>query len=127
MPTRKKTTAAEAAIPAGEPKAAPRRRTAALKPPVPEAVQPESPAPKARKTARAAGEKSAAATHKSPAKRAAKTTEISAQSPAAFDIGAHRAEIELEAYFLWERNGRRHGAAHEDWTRAVEIVRARHQ
>lgn len=127
MPTRKKTTAAEAAIPAGDSKAAPRRRTTAAKPAISEPALPETSAPKARKTARPAAEKSPAATHKSPAKRTATPAGPVAKPAEVFDIGAHRAEIELEAYFLWERRGSQHGAAHSDWAQAVEIVRARYQ
>jgi hypothetical protein len=110
MPTRKKTTAVEAALPPADnaPAAKPKKAAAPRKP----AAKPA--APKA--------EKSPAATHKAPAKRAAAPK----AQPASFDVEAHRAEIEREAYFLWERRGHAHGSSNEDWWTAVELVRARH-
>lgn len=113
MPTKKRvetesTTAAAEAKPAkratkksaSEPKAATARKPAA-KP----ATPPVTPA----------------ATHKAPAKR---TVTKKAAAPA-FDVDSHRQEIEREAYLIWVGRGHEHGQAHEDWLRAIEIVKAR--
>lgn len=71
----------------------------------------------------------AAATHKAPARKTsapmAEVKTATVRKPA-FDESAHRAEIEKEAYLLWERRGHAHGHAHEDWTRAMEVVSARY-
>lgn len=81
--------------------------------------------------------KSAAATHKTAARKtvarkpAAKAAAAAAQaenSPAqAFDAAAHHEEIAREAYFLYLDRGAHHGHEHEDWLRAIEIVKARYQ
>lgn len=70
-----------------------------------------------------AAPKTAAATHKTTPRKAP----VSKKAPksANFDVEAHRAEIEREAYFLWLNRGGLHGQANEDWLRAVEIVKAR--
>jgi hypothetical protein len=64
-----------------------------------------------------------AATHKVPVRKA--VARKSPSKPAPFDVEAHRAEIEREAYFLWLGRGCSHGSAGEDWVKAVEIVMAR--
>jgi hypothetical protein len=114
-PNRKKSAEAEGKPQAGEsvPKAVQRTRTKKA------AVEPAAETAPIKKTVRRRAPASPAATHIAPAKRS---------SPAAapvFDVEAYRAEIEREAYFLWERRGRKHGHAQEDWGRAIEIVRAR--
>lgn len=93
-----------------------------------EAAVKTAPAPK-KKTVRTA----AAATHKSPARKsavkpAAKAAAASAvpAETVAFDVAAHRAEIEQEAYFLFVNRGWQHGHEHADWLRAIEIVKARY-
>lgn len=71
----------------------------------------------------------AAATHKVPARKPAApkpAAKAAAARKPAFDESAHRAEIEHEAYLLWESRGHEHGQAHQDWVRAVEVVRARY-
>ncbi len=84
-----------------------------------------APAPKTT-TGKAAP--TAAATHKAPARKAAAPKAKAAAAPkSAFDAELHRTEIETEAYLLWESRGYTHGQEHEDWLRAVELVRARHQ
>jgi len=113
MSTKKKTatTTTETAMPAV--KAAPVNKTTNTK------AAPEV-------TAKAAP--TAAATHKAPARKSvapkAEMTAAAARTPA-FDESAFRAEIEREAYLLWESRGHQHGQAHKDWARAVELVRAR--
>ncbi|MBI5083948.1 MAG: DUF2934 domain-containing protein [Acidobacteria bacterium] len=74
--------------------------------------------------------KSTAATHKAPARKtAARRSVPTAQEPPSpvFDETLHKAEIAHEAYMLWLKRGASHGQAHQDWLRAVEIVRARRQ
>lgn len=71
----------------------------------------------------------AAATHKAPARQSvAPTPTVTpvAERKSAFDARAQHAEIEREAYGLWETGGRKHGQADKDWLRAVEVVRARY-
>jgi hypothetical protein len=113
MPTKKKV---ETEATAAEPK--PAKRTA-------KKAATETKADPARKTAAkpAAKPATAAATHKAPAKRPA------AANPAApaFSVDAYRAEIEREAYLIWAGRGHKHGQAHEDWLRAIEIVKSRYQ
>ena len=69
----------------------------------------------------------AAATHKAPRTSVALTpTAVPvAEHKPTFDARAQYAEIEREAYLLWETGGRKHGQADSDWLRAVEVVRAR--
>lgn len=116
MTTKKKTaTTTEAVKPAA--KATPVKKTSTTKT-VPEV--------KAEVKAKAAP--TAAATHKAPARKSAApkaAVKAAIASQPAFDESAYRAEIEHEAYLLWESRGHEHGQAHEDWVRAVEIVRAR--
>lgn len=81
----------------------------------------------------------AAATHKTPARKApvrksavkAVAAETQAETPVvatvAFDAAAHHEEISREAYFLFLNRGAHHGYEHEDWLRAIEIVKARYQ
>lgn len=64
---------------------------------------------------------SAAATHKAPARRILKAV----AAPYVFDVEAHREEIAHEAYFLWLNRSCGPGHEHEDWLRAIEIVRSR--
>lgn len=64
-----------------------------------------------------------AATHKVPARKA--VARKPPPKPASFDVEAHRAEIEREAYLLWLGRGCAHGSAGEDWVNAVEIVKGR--
>ncbi len=113
MPTKKKTaTTTEAVKPAV--KAAPVKKSTATT---------TAPEVKAKATP------TAAATHKAPARKPAapKAAAKPAATPKpAFDENDHRAEIQHEAYLLWESRGHAHGEAHEDWLRAVEVVRARH-
>lgn len=113
MPTKKKV---EAESIAAEPKPAKRAAKKAA---------PETKAAPARKTAAKSPSKpvTAAATHKAPAKRPA------AKKPAApeFSVDTYREEIEREAYLIWAGRGHEHGQAHEDWLRAIEIVKSRHQ
>jgi hypothetical protein len=108
MPTKKNAPAAESAAPAAPKKRAVKKTEAAS-------------APVAEKKA-AAKKQSPAATHKAQAKRAA------AKKPAVavFDVEMHREEIAREAYHLWQNRGCVHGHQHEDWLKAIEIVRARH-
>jgi hypothetical protein len=75
------------------------------------AVKPKSAAPAA----------TAAATHKAPAraKRAKPAATV-------FDPEANHAEISREAYLLYLNRGGNHGAAQDDWFRAIEIVRSRY-
>jgi hypothetical protein len=95
------------------------------------AAGPEAVNKPARKRAAA---KAPAATHKSAAPRAAskrtapavRVRKAAGPKPA-FDASLHQWEIEREAYFLWEARGYAHGNETEDWFRAVEIVRARHE
>jgi hypothetical protein len=96
------------------------------------APAPENPKSTVRKSA--AVPKSSAATHKSAAPRttaprAAETPRVKKEAPAkpAFDAALHHEEIAREAYFLWEARGFTHGNEGEDWHRATEVVRARHQ
>ena len=35
---------------------------------------------------------------------------------------AHRRDIEIRAYLIWEREGKPHGRAHEHWARAEAEV-----
>ncbi|MBE0656292.1 MAG: DUF2934 domain-containing protein [Bryobacteraceae bacterium] len=65
----------------------------------------------------------AAATHKATARRTATKTVVAP----AFDVDVHREEVEREAYLIWAGRGHEHGQAHEDWLRAIELVKARHQ
>ena len=96
------------------------------------------PAPEtAKKPARkgAAASKAPAATHKSAAPRAGaartatspRVKKTAAEEKPAFDAALHQDEIAREAYFLWESRGHAHGHEGEDWFRATEIVRTRHQ
>ena len=83
--------------------------------------------------------KSPAATHKSPARKAAPRksevkgavaemqVEKAAAADTAFDAAANHDEIAREAYYLFLNRGTHHGHEHEDWLRAIEIVKARHQ
>lgn len=84
--------------------------------------------------------KSPAATHKSPARKAApRKSEVRtaavvemqvekvAAADTAFDAAAHHDEIAREAYYLFLNRGAHHGSGREDWLRAIEIVKARHQ
>lgn len=115
MPTKKKVESQPAPA-AAEPK--PVKRAA-------KKVATETKAAPARKTAAkpAAKPATAAATHKAPAKRPA-----AAKSAAtAFSVDTYRAEIEREAYLIWAGRGHEHGQAHEDWLRAIEIVKSRYQ
>lgn len=66
-----------------------------------------------------------AATHKVRA-RGAVVRGLS-QKPALFDVEAHRAEIEKEAYFLWLDRGCAHENADGDWLKAIGIVKARRE
>jgi hypothetical protein len=82
---------------------------------------------------RAATTKTAAATHKNAAGRvtapraeAAPRTKNSEPVKAAFDAALHHAEIEREAYFLWEARGYTDGNAGQDWLNATELVRTRY-
>jgi Protein of unknown function (DUF2934) len=113
MPTKKSTaTTTEAVKPAGKP--APAKKTTA---------------PKSAPEVKAKATPTAAATHKAPARKSAapKAAVKPAATPKpAFDENAYRAEIEHEAYLLWESRGHAHGEAHQDWLRAVEVVRARY-
>jgi hypothetical protein len=121
MPAKKTVSAPDAAAPAPKRKAAPRvKKTEAAEAAVPTAAA-EALAP-AKRTRKTPPKPAAAATHKAPARKPA----VRKPAPAgAFDIEAHRAEIEREAYFLWLNRGGAHGYAHEDWLRAIEIVKAR--
>jgi len=80
-------------------------------------VQAEPSAPVKKKPARS---KSAAATHKT----TTRTKSVTVAAPP-FDASAHHDEIARVAYFLWLDRGAHHGHEHEDWLRAVEIVKAR--
>lgn len=84
--------------------------------------------------------KSSAATHKAPARKPAVrkaaaaaasagtgTAPVVAGARPAFDPSAFHAEIAQEAYYLWVNRGGGSGQEHEDWLRAVEIVRARYE
>lgn len=85
--------------------------------------------------------KSPAATHKSPARKAAprksevraaavdemQVEKAAAAADTAFDAGAHHDEIAREAYYLFLNRGAHHGHEHEDWLRAIEIVKRRYQ
>lgn len=81
--------------------------------------------------------KSAAATHKTPVRKTAVRKTAAAAAAAAaqtgtlsissFDVAAHHDEIAREAYFLYLDRGAHHGREHEDWLRAIEIVKARYQ
>ena len=108
MPTKKKTaTTTETAKPAV--KATPVKKTTA-----PEVKAKAAP--------------TAAATHKAPARKSAApkaAVKAAAVRKPSFDENAFRSEIEREAYLIWESRGHAHGQAHEDWLRAVEVVRAR--
>jgi hypothetical protein len=113
MPTKKKTESTAGA-------ARPRVKRAAVK---------TTTVPKSTPAVKAQAAPAAAATHKAPARKSAAPKP--AMKPAAtlrpaFDESAHRAEIEREAYLLWESRGHAHGEAHGDWLRAVEVVRARY-
>ncbi|MBI5280090.1 MAG: DUF2934 domain-containing protein [Candidatus Solibacter usitatus] len=82
------------------------------------------------KSRAAARTKSTAATHKAPARKPAarrSRPEAPGKEISAFDETLHQAEIAQEAYLLWLNRGASHGQAHQDWLRAIEIVRARHQ
>ena len=83
--------------------------------------------PEVKAEVKAKAAPTAAATHKAPARKSAPKAEVKALAALqpTFDESAFRAEIEREAYLLWEARGHEHGQAHEDWNRAVEIVRAR--
>ena len=72
--------------------------------------------------------KSAAATHKTAARKpaAAKAAETPTAKPA-FNVEEHRATVSEQAYILWLEGGCTDGRAHEDWIRAIEIVRARYE
>jgi hypothetical protein len=105
MPAKKKN---ETEAPAAAPKPVKR---AVKKVAAPAAAKVEKPKKPAAATA--------AATHKAPAKRAEKLVD------AKFDVNAHRGEIEYEAYLLWASRGHEHGQAHEDWLKAIEIVKSR--
>jgi hypothetical protein len=90
-------------------------------------VKAAAPAAEKKKTVRS---KSPAATHKSPARKAAAPKGVKSAPPAAgalpaFSVDAYREEIEREAYFLFVNRGAQHGHEHEDWLRAIEIVKAR--
>ena len=69
--------------------------------------------------------KASAATHKAPARRSAPAAAIAATVDT-FEVEAHRAEIEGEAYHNWLRRGAPHGSDEQDWLAAIEIVRARY-
>ncbi|MBA3973078.1 MAG: hypothetical protein C0504_02535 [Candidatus Solibacter sp.] len=109
MPTKKRVETESAAA---EPK--PARRAAKKTTAEPKAAA-------ARKTA--AKPVTAAATHKATARR---TATKKAAAPA-FHVDLHREEVEREAYLIWASRGHEHGQAHEDWLRAIETVKARHQ
>lgn len=83
-------------------------------------------AEKKKTTTKSAKATSPAATHKTPARKPAARKAAPAATPA-FDAAAHHDEIAREAYFLFLNRGAQHGHEHEDWLRAVEIVKARHQ
>lgn len=81
-----------------------------------------------KKTSRRTNGKTAAATHKTAARKTSVTTTadpIVAKPP--FDVETHRAAISEQAYILWLEGGSVDGRAHEDWSRAIEIVRARYE
>lgn len=114
MATKKKTaTTTETGKPAV--KASPVKKTATTKTTTTEVKVKKAPA--------------AAATHKAPARKAAapkaEVKRAAVRTPE-FDENAHRAEIEHEAYLLWQSRGFAHGQAHEDWIRAAGLVRARY-
>jgi hypothetical protein len=125
MPAKKKLTEAAIETPAPAPKrrAAARPKKSETAPAVAEAapaVKPKAKAPAKKK----AEPKTPAATHKAPARKV--TPRKPAVKATPFDIEAHRAEIEREAYYLWIHRGGVHGSDHEDWNRAVGIVKERH-
>lgn len=109
-----------------------------VKKPIKKTDTPEAaaPAPETMKKApskRAATTKTAAATHKnaaglvtSPRAEAAPRAKKIAPLKADFDAALHHAEIEREAYFLWEARGYTDGNASQDWHNATEIVRSRY-
>ena len=70
--------------------------------------------------------KASAATHKAPARRSAPAAASIAATVDKFEVEAHRAEIEGEAYHNWLRRGAPHGSDEQDWLAAIEIVRARY-
>ena len=84
------------------------------------AVEPAASATSARKKA-PVKLKFAAATHKASAKRTSKAVSVTY----GFDVEAHREEIAHEAYFLWLNRSCGPGHEHEDWLRAIEIVKNR--
>lgn len=119
MPSKKKT--ASESETAATPKPRARNTTSATKP---LANAAEAAAPTAEKKKAAPKPRSAAATHKAPAKKSVKKE---AAPEAAFNAEEHSEEIAREAYFMWMNRGGGHGDAHEDWLRAVEIVKSRKQ
>lgn len=81
-----------------------------------------------------------AATHKAPATkqstpRKSAVKAVSTPAPAAevltakavtFDPAQHHDEIACEAYFIYLSRGADQGSQHEDWLKAIEVVRARY-
>ncbi len=119
MPVKKK--AVEVPVTAESPAPKPRKASART-------LKAESPSVAAKAASEAKGrQKPAAGTPAATHKAAVRKTVVrkSVAKPAMFDVEAHRAEIEREAYFLWLGRGGAHGSAGEDWFKAVEIVKAR--
>ncbi len=97
------------------------------------AVKAAAATPEKKKTVRT---KAPAATHKSPARKAAAPKAAKAAATAAsaatvavaveFDVTLHHDEIAREAYFQFLNRGGYPGNEHEDWLRAIEVVKARY-
>lgn len=83
-------------------------------------------APAAAEKKKTTRTKSPAATHKTTARKAPVRKSALKAAPLEFDAAAHHDEIAREAYFLFLNRGAQHGYEHEDWLRAIEIVKARY-
>jgi hypothetical protein len=105
-----------------------------------ETVKAAEPAVPAKKKTTQSKTTTPAATHKAPATKQsaprksavkaepapAPAVEVVTASVVTFDAAQHHEEISREAYFVYLSRGAGHGNEHEDWLKAIEIVRARH-
>ena len=87
--------------------------------------KPEVPAEAKAPAKKAARPKAPAAAHKTAAKKTPARTEP-AVPVIEFQIEAHRAEIERQAYFYWVERGYAPGNPSEDWVRAEAEIRQRY-
>jgi hypothetical protein len=109
-----------------------------LKPEI-ETVKAAEPAATAKKKTTQSKTTTPAATHKAPATKSAprksavkaqpapaEVVEVVASTAVVFDAAQHHEEIAREAYFVYLSRGAAPGSEHDDWMKAIEVVRARH-